>query len=421
MTVVAASGDYGANDCTDNQPNPSVDYPASDPYVLGVGGTTLNPAPTPETSWSGSGGGTSIYFDRPSWQTGPGVPTPGVPGASKRLVPDVAMNAGRSYAVWTQGRWARISGTSAGAPIWAGLLALINQSRYAAAEVQGAPTPLPCAVVPGLGDLHPQIYQLGATPPATPALRDVTSGDGNGTAVPGPGWDGVTGWGVPDAYALLHVLIDMPALAAPTPGPCPTVTPTSVPPAPTATWTPAPTSQPRQPTATPAPTQTVTATPTRTPIGKTPTPRSTPSATAGAPRLTATPRATGTSLMFSSVPSKVSVGGTVTLQVRGASGPRRTVIFEYQFPGQRLQRVRSTTDKHGAVSLRVRVPKQLPQVRQGHILIARVHAIVQDGKVRREMWLSLSILPARSTGRAGARPPPGYPHVRLSRTERSGR
>ncbi len=410
MTVVASSSDYGANDCTDNQTNPSVDYPASDPYVIGVGGTILNPSPTPETSWSLSGGGTSIYFDRPSWQTGPGVPTPDLPGATRRLVPDVAMNAGRDYAVWAGGQWIRIRGTSAGPPIWAGLLALINQSRYVAAQVQGAPTPLPCAVVPGLGDLHAPIYQLAATPPATPAFRDITSGEGNGIATPGHGWDAVTGWGVPDAYALLRALIALPALAAPTPGPCPTATPSV---APTATRTPLPTSQAGHPTATATQAIIQTVTPTRTLAGRTPTPRSTTSATAAAPPPSATARASGSALVFSSVPSKVLAGGMVTLQVRGARGPRRAVIFEYQFPGQRLQRVHSTTDKHGSASLRVRVPKQLPQVRQGHIVIARLHAIVQEGKTRRELWLNLSILPpARSRG-AGARPPPGYPHLRL--------
>jgi kumamolisin len=412
MTVVASSGDYGANDCTDNQTNPSVDYPASDPYVIGIGGTYLNPTPTPETSWASSGGGTSIYFDRPSWQTGPGIPTPALPGATRRLVPDVAMNAGRAYAVWAGGQWIRISGTSFGPPIWAGLLALINQSRYAAAQVQGAPTPLPCAVVPGLGDLHATIYQLAATPPATPAFRDITAGNGNGTATPGQGWDAVTGWGVPDAFALLRALIAMPSLAAPTPGACPTAAPTTVPPSPTATRTPLPGGHATA-TATPTTVQMVSPTPTRAPAGKTPTPRSTPSATAGAPPPSATSRPTGPSLVFSSNPSKVPAGGTVTLQVRGAQGPKRAVIFEYQFPGQRLQRVHSTTDRHGAASLRVRVPKQLPQVRQGHILIARLHAIVQEGTVRREMWLNLSILPPGNARRAGARPPPGYPHLRL--------
>jgi hypothetical protein len=117
--------------------------------------------------------------------------------------------------------------------------------------------------------------------------------------------------------------------------------------------------------------------------------------------------------MLSSVPNKVSAGGTVTLQVRGAQGPKRAVIFEYQFPGQRLQRVHSITDRHGAASLRLRVPKQLPQVRQGHVLIARVHAIVQEGPVRREMWLNLSIVPPGRARHPGARPPPGYPRIKI--------
>jgi kumamolisin len=236
MTVVAATGDSGANDCTDGKPNPSVDYPASDPNVLAVGGTVLTLTAggqvASETGWSGSGGGASRIFPHPIWQAGPGLPP-----SPMRQVPDVALNAGTAYAVREAGTWWGAGGTSAGAPAWAALLALADDARYRADEEGGAPAPARCAALPGrsdlhpafpgLGDVHPALYQIAATPYPTPPLRDITTGDGNGAGTPGPGWDAVTGLGVPDGAALVHALLARPGMGAPTSVPCASASPTA--------------------------------------------------------------------------------------------------------------------------------------------------------------------------------------------------
>jgi sugar lactone lactonase YvrE len=178
MTVLVASGDNGAV----AEGKVQTTYPTSDPDVTGVGGTTLTLGTgntvTSETAWSGSGGGTSVEFARPSWQTGMGVPA-----GTMRLVPDVASAADPSEGalVIVNGSSLEIGGTSWSAPTWAGFCALINQHR-------GTP----------LGFLNPKIYPLMGTS----ALRDITSGS-NGTFSAGVGYDQVTGIGVPDVTALL--------------------------------------------------------------------------------------------------------------------------------------------------------------------------------------------------------------------------
>lgn len=403
MTVVAASGDTGANDCVDGRPNPSVDYPASDPYVIGVGGTTLALDGAGnvigETGWVGnggsSGGGSSAVWPLPSWQTGPGVPVT----ATMRQVPDVAMNGGRGYAVWAGGAWSPVNGTSAGPPIWAAILALINQARYvAAAAAQGAPTPLACAVTPGLGDLHAALYGLAASPGSPPALRDITSGASNGVATPGPGWDAVTGLGVPDAYTLLRTLIALPSLAAPAPGPCPTSTPIPPPPS-TATPIVPPvqtTPSAAQPTATPSVTTSATAHPSAT---RTPTPTGTLTRT---PVPTATPSPNKKSgLVVVVTPGSIAGGGTITLRLHGAPGPKRTVTFELRYPGVKAQRLSRLTDAHGSTALRVRVPNLRLQ---GRALVVRLSATIHEGKKTLVGWTSFRVLPLKLPIRQGGQP-----------------
>jgi sugar lactone lactonase YvrE len=178
VTVLVASGDSGAS------ANGSVQttYPTSDPDVTGVGGTTLTlgaaNAVMSETGWAGSGGGISVAFSRPSWQTGTGVPS-----GSMRLVPDVASagdpNEG-AYVVY-QGNPTRIGGTSWGAPTWAAFCALINQQR-------GAP----------IGLINPWLYPQNGTS----SFRDITQGN-NGTYNCGIGYDLVTGLGTPNLAALI--------------------------------------------------------------------------------------------------------------------------------------------------------------------------------------------------------------------------
>jgi sugar lactone lactonase YvrE len=187
VTVFAAAGDGGSTPDNILQ----VEYPACDPNVTGVGGTSLvldsNNAISSETVWndkSGStGGGSSAVYARPSWQTGVGVPA-----GSFRLVPDVAGPADTTYGalVIQGGNSQTVGGTSWATPLWAGFAALINQSRASAG--QGP-----------LGALNPRLYpQLGTT-----AFHDITSGN-NGTYSATVGYDRVTGLGSPNVAALIQ-------------------------------------------------------------------------------------------------------------------------------------------------------------------------------------------------------------------------
>jgi subtilase family serine protease len=183
----AASGDSGSRDCSSLL---TVDNPANSPHVMGVGGTTptcsagLTPSSPAcagygsEKGWSGSGGGVSQVFARPSFQTGCGVPA-----GTTRLVPDVALEADTSpgnYVV-ENGFWYIVGGTSDAAPQWAGLFAELAQQR-------------------GVGAGNPGALLYGLC--GTAALHDVTSGS-NGDYSAGPGYDLVTGLGSFDAKNLL--------------------------------------------------------------------------------------------------------------------------------------------------------------------------------------------------------------------------
>lgn len=186
ITVVAAAGDRGAFEC--GGATPSVAMPAAHPYVLAVGGTGLHPDADgfEERVWPGSGGGTSSRWPAPEWQMHP---------SPKRVMSDVAFNAdpASGYLVMHGGSWYAAGGTSVGAPIWAALVALGNQARSAAGR---AP----------LGLAAPQLCELALAPRLSPApFVDVTSGD-NGAFSATPGWDFPTGWGAPNAAALVEAL-----------------------------------------------------------------------------------------------------------------------------------------------------------------------------------------------------------------------
>src|SRR5216110_3484807 len=183
----AASGDSGSRDCSNLL---VVDHPANSPHVMGVGGTTpvcsggltlSSPACAgygSERAWSGSGGGVSQVFARPAFQTGCGVPA-----GTRRLVPDVALEANTSPGnyVAENGLWWIVGGTSDAAPQWAGLAAELAQQR-------GGPLGNPGALLYGLC--------------GTAALHDVTSGS-NGDYSAGVGYDLVTGLGSFHARNLL--------------------------------------------------------------------------------------------------------------------------------------------------------------------------------------------------------------------------
>ena len=143
-----------------------------------------------ETAWADTGGGASIFFTRPSYQTGPGVPA-----GTMRLVPDVASAADPDTGCYLvlNGQPKQFGGTSWSAPTWAGFAALINEAR---ADNN----------LPSLGLLNPLIYPLIGTA----NFRDITQGSngpvGSDTYVAGPGFDETTGIGVPDVGVLLQTL-----------------------------------------------------------------------------------------------------------------------------------------------------------------------------------------------------------------------
>jgi len=194
VTVLAASGDSGSTDGSSDG-KPTVDFPASSPYVIGCGGTrlTLSGAKiNSEVVWNdlssnegATGGGVSGFFALPTYQLPAGVPK-SPSGFVGRGVPDVAGDADpqTGYSVVVDGSAAVFGGTSAVAPLWAGLLARINQS-----------------LGKDLGYVNPLLYARGSA--AT--FHDITSGT-NGTYSAGTGWDACTGLGSPDGSALLASL-----------------------------------------------------------------------------------------------------------------------------------------------------------------------------------------------------------------------
>jgi kumamolisin len=200
VTVCVASGDDGAAD-NGGDGRAHVDFPAADPYVLGCGGTRIETAGgriTSETVWNAgggaSGGGVSDVFPPPTWQGAAGVPGSANDGHTGRGVPDVAGNAdpASGYRVRVDGQDATIGGTSAVAPLWAALIALVNQSLAGKGR-------------PSIGYLNPLLYQRLA---ANGDLNDVVQGTNDvggdsGGYRAGPGWDPCTGWGSPRGDRLL--------------------------------------------------------------------------------------------------------------------------------------------------------------------------------------------------------------------------
>jgi kumamolisin len=194
ITICAASGDNGSSDGAGNG-HANVDFPASSPYVLACGGTrvlTTQSKIARETVWNdgirggASGGGISSIFSIPAWQSGFTVTDSGGKARplAKRGVPDVAANADpdTGYLVRVDGNDVVLGGTSAVSPLWAALIARINEKR-------GKP----------VGYLNPQIYQNPK------ALRDITQGS-NGEFEATVGWDACTGNGSPNGTALASVL-----------------------------------------------------------------------------------------------------------------------------------------------------------------------------------------------------------------------
>lgn len=189
VTITVASGDNGSSDGTNST---VVDFPASSPHVLACGGTELfanGNQISQEVVWDdqpqggASGGGFSATFPTPTWQAS-ALPS----GSSGRGVPDVAGDAAPAtgYNIIVDGQPQVVGGTSAVAPLYAGLIALVNQQL----ATQGAPS---------AGFVNPMLYQNASD------FNDITQGN-NGAYTAGPGWDACTGLGSPKGGGILTSL-----------------------------------------------------------------------------------------------------------------------------------------------------------------------------------------------------------------------
>jgi len=196
VSICVAAGDSGSSDGVTTDKLAHVDFPASSPNVLACGGTSLRAAKEAiqsEVVWNdgsqggATGGGVSEVFPLPSYQSASGVPVSVNPSHFPgRGVPDVAGDADpeTGYDTTVDGESSVVGGTSAVAPLWAGLIALLNQQL-------GKP----------VGFLNPLLYASGESA----GFHDITSGN-NGAYSAGLGWDACTGWGSPIGTALLSNL-----------------------------------------------------------------------------------------------------------------------------------------------------------------------------------------------------------------------
>jgi subtilase family serine protease len=216
ITVLSAAGDNGSSDCAPSSRRRAVDYPGSSPWVTSVGGTSIaldrangivtervwNDAPFDQLN--AGGGGASVIFRRPAWQRAPGV------SGAARSVPDVSFMADLApgYPIFCTGLgpecrgrgWFRTGGTSAAAPLFAGALALVNQS------LQGRERP-------PLGHIGPLLYRLARQAGGSrgPVFRDVRAGSNDlyevGCCRAKRDYDRTSGLGSLDAVAFLRAVL----------------------------------------------------------------------------------------------------------------------------------------------------------------------------------------------------------------------
>ncbi len=248
ITWLAAAGDAGAADCEDQnaaiaEDGLAVDAPGSIPEVTSMGGSEFNEGSgnywgsantangasalsyIPEMVWNDTGlggglaaggGGASLFFPRPVWQTGPGVPNDGF-----RHVPDLSIASSPDhdgYYVYTGGEFQIYGGTSIAAPTMAGIVTLLNQYLASSGPGQQA----------GVGNINPTLYRMAQNAQKAPAFHDITVGSNSVPCVIGspdevtiaaeitecttgvigynaaPGYDQASGLGSPDAYNLIH-------------------------------------------------------------------------------------------------------------------------------------------------------------------------------------------------------------------------
>lgn len=218
QTFVASSGDSGSEDCLGNDGRLgelAVNFPASDPFVLGVGGTIMfhlgQPPNLGEAVWNegsindgAGGGGKSRFFSEPGYQRSFNI------SSSVREVPDVSADADpqTGYVIFFKGSWHVIGGTSASAPLWGALLTLTNT------KCPGSP----------VGWVNPAMYFVASSAVKAVVVNDIVAvsgspnnndytGDGGGHYPVLAGYDMATGLGTPRARALATSLCQ--ASAAP--------------------------------------------------------------------------------------------------------------------------------------------------------------------------------------------------------------
>jgi kumamolisin len=207
ITVLVASGDSGSSDGQGDRQF-HVDFPASSPYVVACGGTTLTPKGDKiesESVWhndhGATGGGVSVFFARPAYQNSALVPTHPRTGFAGRGVPDVAGNAdpATGYRVRVNGADTIVGGTSAVAPLWAGLLAILNQKLGR-----------------GVGYINEALYSINRK-----GFRDIVTGSnddaGIGAYFARAGWNPCTGLGSPDAARIAAAIMSS-GVPSPSPG-----------------------------------------------------------------------------------------------------------------------------------------------------------------------------------------------------------
>lgn len=188
QSIYAASGDSGAYD---NGSSLSVDDPASQPYMVGVGGTQLfvqsDESYDHETTWNvnntvdggAGGGGVSLIWSIPNYQSG-------IASAASDLmrnVPDVSLNSDQysGYSIYYKHNWYIFGGTSCAAPLWAAFTARVNQVRAANGTA--------------LGFANPTIYKIATDTKYETDFHDIADGSTNLYYVAGTGYDNATGWG----------------------------------------------------------------------------------------------------------------------------------------------------------------------------------------------------------------------------------
>lgn len=208
QSIFAASGDSGAYD---NGSTLSVDDPASQPYMVGVGGTSLTVvAPggawQSETTWNrgsarngAGGGGISTVWTIPSWQTVPSAASKG--SSTMRNVPDVSLNSDQytGYSIYYNGAWTIYGGTSCAAPLWSAFTACVNQQRLAAGSSV-------------LGFANPSLYQAAQS---AGNFHDIADGSTNLYYPAVAGYDDATGLGSFNGASLLAALAPVAVTAPP--------------------------------------------------------------------------------------------------------------------------------------------------------------------------------------------------------------